>query len=374
MSADYIINPYICALLAEGWSEEIFISIISKTPKISIGFGGNGAAQPVVRRLADIQILIFTNQIPKIAGLNERLNLLFHEAIVRSDRPFMDAFVTQRIQGAFSVASFERYLQLRNRFTPSDAEATKLGLEFLLSTSVISDAMCLELLKVMSKYAKFEMSISVLPAEIRSHVEKPSNRNLLQLYCEFLSQINPSFPAYHVDSEVGQHLECNISKDELRRFQDVTTLRQTLAKLDTSTLLAKFCKAANDLKEDKNPAAVLLAEILLYHANDKIVVDGKEEKFLSVELVQTGVILLNRLYKLSPTEQLYLAAIRDMQTVQEEQGEKLQETKQEVIELRWELKETQSLLKELLSELRQKRTQEAEDQKPKRAHNGLGLM
>lgn len=347
---DFVANPYLCALFAESWDQQTLAQLLSKTPKLFLMTYGLGALNIVHFMyfiMSDVK-----HSVEEIPEIHERILFLAHEALLRSDKEILAAFFfKERIK--YSSSSFEKYLKLRKQFTRDEAKSAIAGLDFLLSRDAITGPSAVEIKETLMKFSTSELNIDALPVELENEVAKPSQRNLSDLFCELLHYLNPSLPAFSVDSEIGKTTKYNLPVEEIRRLQDVKNFRDLLTQADSTTLLTKIAKCSNKLKESQNPATILITEILLHHAKDKIKVDGKEEMFLNEEQVKAGIELLKQFYSLSTTEKLFLTMMKDQQVRMEESKAETRELRSEVSELKAQLKKANESIEGLTSLIKQ---------------------
>ncbi len=166
------------------------------------------------------------------------------------------------------------------------------------------------------------LKLNVFHFELHALFQQVSQHTLSGLFAELQHWLLPeeNLPPAPMDSALLSTLASNYDEstsEKIHRFQDPLHLRSFLDMENTEIVMRLH--ATHTPQNTLCPAAELLALILFYHSQDKIKEGENEQPLLNGKQIVNGVLALNKLYSLSPAEQLVLSAhqqqCRDIQSL-----------------------------------------------------------
>ena len=285
----------------EGVNLSLFKHILRATKVLNHDFSGYCGQGSLV------QVLLEKGSIAAAyPNSNERLGLIFHEAVLKNETKVIDEFLKHTKSIKFDDASCQAYLIDIDLATEQALRARK-GLDYLAEINFITKELSHKIKAIIAAKTKFSLEINEFPIELQQSVAMQSNRTLRELFAEFQHWILPDegLPSGLADSKMVKTMD--LTDDELKRicsFQDPKRLRQYM-EIDPSEFLTMVYDAISP--QGENPAAILLAQLLMFHKN--VLLDDKKPLFNETQ-EQNCFLVLKRLYSLSDAEKLTLISHR----------------------------------------------------------------
>ena len=239
-----------------------------------------------------------------------RVSPLFHEAILRNDVPTISEIQKFKLDPPFSLETMTQYIANRT-ITVKEAFAANKAIDELVQNEFILRSVGDDIKQLLSKSVKFELALDIFPAPLKTYLQQSSRSTLHELFSELLYLLFPEekLSLYSVDSAVFKNRDTSkLSKtvEELRAWQDPVRLRMLLD-MDQTILMMRFHACSSNTRDNQHRAAELLAEILLFHSADVIMVNNKEEPLLNEQQQHLFLKIIDMLYSLTNMEKLLLS-------------------------------------------------------------------
>jgi len=293
------LTPYLAATTLDRMDATIFKLLLAKVQILNPSFAGWG----------HFTVAGFLTSHSK----SELYTALYHEAILRNDQRTIEELIASKLNIIVNAQSFSDYLKTRTVTTQDAFYATKT-INMLIDKNIIFKSVGENIKSIIGKDVKFELKLDAFPEALKPHLQKPSERPLLDLFCDLQAWLYPEerLPHISVDSDLFQRMgndSSDASFEAIRGRQNIIHLR-SLLNLDQASILMRLNNCSSETGE--NPAALLLAEILLHHSDTKIqTASAKEgEPLLSVKQQSICLTVLNALYTLTNLEKLLLGVSR----------------------------------------------------------------
>jgi hypothetical protein len=198
------------------------------------------------------------------------------------------------------------------------------GIKYATEMKHISSKIGRELKKLVDKKLDYKITLEAFPIELHPFLLKPSSSTLPELFARFRAMFLPEerLPSIPVDSasfNYDDHIDKAFYADEIRN-QDAKTAEKTIKKIirrlqrpmelnkllefDHVSCLVRLSACAEEA--GVNDAALLLAEMLLFHHDADLTRKSKPVIFLCKEKQRTCLNLLTKLYSLTDTEKMLL--------------------------------------------------------------------
>ncbi len=293
--------PYLVATTLDNMDASIFKLLLAKVQILNPSFSGWGHCT-VARFL-----------ISQSKGNSHLGALLYHEAILRHDVRTIEELIASKLAFTINAQSFSDYLKTRTVTTQDAFFATKT-INMLIDKNIILKSVGENIKTIVSKDVKFELKLDGFPEALKPHLQKPSQRSLVDLFCDLQAWLYPEerLPHVSVDSDLFRRMgndSPGASAEAIRGRQNIIHLR-SLLNLDQASILMRLNSCTSETGE--NPAALLLAEILLHHSDIKIQTETAKdgEPLLNVKQQSACLTVLNTLYSLTNLEKLLLGVSR----------------------------------------------------------------
>jgi hypothetical protein len=216
-----------------------------------------------------------------------------HSALMQMNRCQLITIITS--------GDFIDYIQGRS-FTSEECSILSQTIDYVTGLKILSPQDASDIKKTLRDKLSLK---DRFPDELKPALQKSSGRNLATLFSLLQHLLYPevNLPATPIDSEAHLAYEHQsfASPAIIRQYQNILNLRKFL-EFTHDEALTMLCQCTD--MYGKNHAGDLLAEILLYHHEDVIVVDGHEEKLLNEDHLKSGVQLLQNLYSMSRHEKI----------------------------------------------------------------------
>lgn len=268
---------------------------------------------------------------------SQRISLFFHELVLRNDTKSIHEFLTLDRTIHFDVLSCQEYL-IDIELTTEQAFRAAKGINYLAEIEFISKDTCRQILDMIGAKTKYTLELEAFPLALQKSLSIQSKRSLHELSAELQHWLLPDegLPPGLIDSVIVKATSDHSDEElkTIRKLQSPKMLRQ-YAELDPSEFLTMLYDSISPKGE--NPAAELLAEILMYHKKD-LLDDGKP--LFDSEQEKKYFLILKRLYNLTESEKLTLISHR-------KHREEVRELKYENAVLKNELDDNKAKMKDL---------------------------
>lgn len=242
-----------------------------------------------------------------------KANLIFHEAILRHDTQVFDASFKHRMY-KLSLNSLNEYLR-DSELSSNDVERALQSLNYLYQKKIVSLQDIETYTAILKSCIRFKLEVDAFPHELQKSLGKAPPQPLAVLTAELASYLYPEeeLPPIPISSDTYQAMHHVEPKNEEERkaiydremhikyLQDPLRLRELLA-LENAAIMLRL--SHQEQENGENPAAVLLAQIILFHAKDCIHENNKP--FLDEKLQAKGIQVLSDFYKLSTESKMNL--------------------------------------------------------------------
>lgn len=287
-----------------------------------------------------------------------KLNLLFHELILRNDRPVINELLSKATP-KFDSNTFKQYIEKRI-FSLEEAHTAFSGINFLVTEKKnITNRLALELENILKSRIVFKLELDAFPVQLRQSVPKTSSHSLAQLFTRFsyLFYSEEHLPSVPMDSTSFQAFNFERNKDDSRNIdlQNPYQLK-TILSMNELEILKRLYKHSEF--DETNEAASLLGEILLYKS-DETVYDAQKKTcpLLTPEEQKKCFEILHHFCNMSSVEKMMLEidyeqkqAFEDLSIKFEEQSQQIASLQQQVTQLTSQNQQMLQLLQVLVTQ------------------------
>lgn len=245
--------------------------------------------------------------------------------------------------------SFSNFL-INRKFTLRQLEIATKGLENLVNCKLLDPIKLPQFIIMLEHHAPFSLSPGCVPIQLRSPLEKVvansinQRRTLEELFAELQYYLHSEQFLTPVLIERDNSIKDGAQRDHIKQMQDIFKLPEYLDGTEHELLLKLACSH----QASQNTAAVLLGEILIFHADQAVKKSPESDPVVYLNKKQTVVCarILRKLYTLTDTERMLIASHSNLVIIQRTVLDEIQE--QNKI-LRKEMQQLALFIKETLT-------------------------
>lgn len=241
-----------------------------------------------------------------------KLSYILSEAIIAGNAAVIEDSDDVLKNVKFDLAIFAKHINRYSGLGPKTVRKAIKILPLFASVAACAKSDIDEIQRLLESKLEFSLTRNRFPLALRQTLTVRPMRNLHEMVCELLYWILPEeFP---IPQPVSAHVPRSnnaIDYIQLQEKQGVARLLSVL-ELDVSEIVTRFIAAcANDLREDNNPAILLLAQILYFHHNDR-----ENDKPVFTPYQQSDMLeILNTYFALTPNERVQLRIAHQNATI-----------------------------------------------------------
>lgn len=288
------------------------------------------------------------NWIPPVSATVTCVSHYFHECLLKCHHKGLELLIKKLPYGQTDVISKDpipvnpdtlRAYILGRKFTSFEADTAGMGIDFLLKQNFFDKFTGLSIAQEMKDVIAVNMiqkiNIESLPKQLQEKLKKPSQYSVQELFARMQKILYPEvgLPSVSMTSpNFKAHKDYEASLKDVEDYQNFSRLRGYLGQMKPMEMVA-FLSRFNAFSGE-NEAAELLAEILLYHAEDVVEIDGKEQPLLESRHISRGLEILNAFYGMDTTKQMIVSFHNEQSDMTSNTRKEVLEIKQEVGQLR----------------------------------------
>jgi hypothetical protein len=234
-----------------------------------------------------------------------KLCYILSKAVITANAAVIEQFHDVLKTMKFNLDIFKKHLNGYDSLGPNDVRNAIKTLP--LFTEIAGDSLSKndiqEIQSLLESKLKFEISRAKFPNELRRSLISRPSRSLHEMVCELLYWVFPDeFPIPQPAKSVNEPKNKAIDIEKLAEKQNISSLLRML-ELDPAEIVTRLLVVCtNDLKDDNNPAILLLAQILYFHHADQV--DGKP--IFTPYQLSDALSVINNYFQMKPSERVLL--------------------------------------------------------------------